>query len=71
LVVFVSLLFIVPGLLGIFFPTFGWYLRYGWMVDGDSEPSDAFIFISRIGGAIGIILGLIVLISGGSVLHFN
>lgn len=66
---FVSLLFIVPGLLGLFFPTFGWYIRYGWMVDGDSEPSEAFIAMSRIGGGIGVFLGLLVLLAGG--LIFN
>ncbi|BBH19711.1 hypothetical protein Back11_10560 [Paenibacillus baekrokdamisoli] len=71
MVFFAALLFFVPGLLGIFFPTLGWYIRYGWMVDGDSEPSDAFIFMSRLGGFIAIILGFAVLFSGGSILNFN
>lgn len=64
-----SLLFIISGLLGIFFPSFGWYIRYGWMVNGDSEPSDAFIFLSRVGGAIAIVVGLTIIFTGGSILE--
>ncbi|WP_425466200.1 DUF6199 family natural product biosynthesis protein [Paenibacillus methanolicus] len=47
----------------MFFPSFGWYLREGWKVDGDSEPSDAYIFWSRFGATIAILLGLYVLIT--------
>ncbi|WHX47631.1 hypothetical protein QNH46_15920 [Paenibacillus woosongensis] len=67
---FVSLLFIVPGLLGLFFPAFGWYIRYGWMVNGDSEPSEAFIAMSRIGGGLAIFFGLLVLLTGGAILNY-
>lgn len=70
MIILVSLLFIVPGLLSLFFPAFGWYIRYGWMIEGDSEPSEAFIAMSRIGGGIAVFIGLLVLLTGGSILNY-
>ncbi|MEK5027988.1 hypothetical protein [Paenibacillus sp. FSL M7-1046] len=37
----------------------GWYMRYGWMVKGDSEPSDAYLIMSRISSVIVLIVFLI------------
>ncbi|MBP1992734.1 DUF6199 family natural product biosynthesis protein [Paenibacillus eucommiae] len=52
-------LFVIVALLNIFFPRFGWYMRYGWMVKGDSEPSDAYLLMSRISSIIILIVFLI------------
>jgi hypothetical protein len=53
-----AILFMVLAILNIIFPKFGWYLKYGWMVKGDSEPSDAFILMSRISGVIVLVVFL-------------
>lgn len=53
---FFAFLFIVISIVNIIYPSFGWYLRYGWMVKGDSEPSDTYLFMSRIGSIIAIIV---------------
>ncbi|TXK85156.1 DUF6199 family natural product biosynthesis protein [Paenibacillus sp. N3.4] len=55
-------LFILAAILNIFFPRFGWYMRYGWMVKGESEPSDAYIVMSRISSIIILIVFLFVII---------
>jgi hypothetical protein len=54
-----AILFMVLAILNIIFPKFGWYLKYGWMVKGDSEPSDAFILMSRISGVIVLVVFLL------------
>lgn len=61
--IFFCFLFMLFAILNIFFPTFGWYLRYGWMVKGESEPSDAYILMSRISSAIVLIVFLFVMIT--------
>jgi hypothetical protein len=53
-----AVLFVVIAILNIFFPALGWYLRYGWMVKGDSEPSDAYLLMSRISSVIVLIVFL-------------
>lgn len=40
-----------------------WYMSNGWKFK-DAEPSDAALFMGRLGGIIGTILGLIVLFGG-------
>lgn len=55
-----AILFVLLALLNIFFPRFGWYMRYGWMVKGNSEPSDAYILMSRISSIIVLIVFLFV-----------
>lgn len=51
-----AVLFILLALLNIFFPSLGWNLRYGWMMKGESEPSDAYLLMSRISGVIVLII---------------
>ncbi|MFD0682391.1 MULTISPECIES: DUF6199 family natural product biosynthesis protein [unclassified Paenibacillus] len=54
-------LFVLMAILNIFFPKFGWYMRYGWMVKGESEPSDAYVLMSRISSIIILIVFLFVI----------
>jgi len=42
---FFIFLFVLLALLNIFFPRIGWYMRYGWMVKGDVEPSEAYLLL--------------------------
>ncbi|WP_391572190.1 DUF6199 family natural product biosynthesis protein [Cohnella sp.] len=63
MVVFI-ILFIILAILNIVYPSFGWYMRYGWMVKGESEPSEAYLIMSRIGGIVALIFLTIVLFSG-------
>ncbi|MOA41223.1 hypothetical protein D3C78_1631650 [compost metagenome] len=57
----VFILIILIGLLNIFFPSFAWFLKHGWAVDGESEPSEAFLILTRIGGIIAIVIGVVLL----------
>lgn len=57
-----AILFVLIALLNILFPKFGWYMRYGWMVKGRSEPSDAYILMSRISGVIVLVVFLFVIL---------
>lgn len=54
-----AILFMLLAILNIFFPAMGWYIRYGWMIKGDSEPSDAYLMMSRISSVIVLIVFLI------------
>ncbi|SFE40977.1 hypothetical protein SAMN05216378_3022 [Paenibacillus catalpae] len=62
--VFISLIFIIAGVLGWFFPSLSWHLKHGWAVDGKSEPSDNYIFLSRFGAILVLGWGLYILITG-------
>ncbi|CAH0121241.1 MULTISPECIES: DUF6199 family natural product biosynthesis protein [unclassified Paenibacillus] len=62
--IFLGLFIMAIGLLNILKPSFAWYLKEGWKVDGDSEPSDAYLTLTRIGGVLAFIMGLIVLFAG-------
>lgn len=56
--VFFAILFIAVAILNILFPAFGWRMRYGWMIKGQSEPSNAYLLMSRISSIIVLILFL-------------
>ena len=54
-----GLIFIVCGIINVVSPETGWYLSRGWQFK-DAEPSDAALTWSRVGGVIGIILGILI-----------
>ncbi|MFD1904931.1 DUF6199 family natural product biosynthesis protein [Paenibacillus rhizoplanae] len=56
MVVIFAVLFILLAILNIFFPAMGWHMRYGWMVKGDSGPSEAYLIMSRITSVIVLII---------------
>lgn len=58
------ILFVALAILNIVYPAFGWYLRYGWMVKGQSEPSEAYLIMSRIGSVLALVVLLFALFSG-------
>ena len=39
-----------------FFPDLFWSWSEGWKVQGDSEPSDSWLFMTRFGSFIGVII---------------
>ncbi|WP_238652884.1 DUF6199 family natural product biosynthesis protein [Paenibacillus piscarius] len=45
-------------------PTFGWRMNVGWKVQGDSDPSDAYISHMRFSGAVALWLGSFVIVMG-------
>lgn len=59
---FVALLLCGVGIFNLAAPKVSWYLSYGWRFK-DAEPSDAAITLSRIGGAIAVVIGVIMLIA--------
>ena len=54
----IGLLLVGLGALNFFITEIPFYLRYGWAVQ-DAEPSDAYITVTKIGGAIAAVLGLV------------
>ncbi len=59
---FVALLLCGVGIFNLAAPKASWYLSYGWRFK-DTEPSDAAITLSRIGGGIAVVIGVIMLIA--------
>ncbi|WP_245600037.1 DUF6199 family natural product biosynthesis protein [Paenibacillus harenae] len=60
--IFIFVMLILIGIVNIIFPSIGWYLKHGWAVDGDSEPSDTYLFMTKFGGVIAVVIGSILLI---------
>ena len=56
-----ALLLCGVGIFNLAAPKASWYLSYGWRFK-DAEPSDAYMAIARIGGAIALVIGIIMLI---------
>ena len=54
----IGLLLMGLGAVNFFIPHLPFYLKYGWAVE-NAEPSDAYITVTRIGGAIAAVLGLV------------
>ena len=57
-----ALLLCGVGIFNLAAPKVSWYLSYGWRFK-DAEPSNAAITLSRIGGAIAVVIGVIMLIA--------
>ncbi|WP_339315675.1 DUF6199 family natural product biosynthesis protein [Paenibacillus sp. FSL R10-2734] len=55
---FFMFLFVLLALLNIFFPRLGWYMRYGWMVKGEAEPSDAYLLMTRLSSILVLVVFL-------------
>ena len=51
------------GVLNLFHPEFGWYLKLGWKIR-DGEPSDLYLTLARFGGGASVLLGIIVILVG-------
>lgn len=56
--ILIGLVVIVVGVISVISPETGWYLSHGWRYK-DAEPSEAALFFARLGGVVGIIVGLI------------
>lgn len=53
-----GLLLMGLGALNFFLPELPFYLKYGWAVE-NAEPSDAYITLTKIGGVVMAVLGLV------------
>lgn len=58
---FLGLVCIAMGIWGVAKPESLWYLGHGWRYR-NAEPSDAALFVERLGGALGIIVGLMLIL---------
>lgn len=56
-----ALLLCAVGIFNLAAPKASWFLSYGWRFK-DAEPSDAYMALARIGGAIALVIGIIMLI---------
>ncbi|RKP53245.1 hypothetical protein D7Z26_15610 [Cohnella endophytica] len=59
----ISILFIIMGAVGVFFPRISWYMGVGWQFK-NAEPSTAALISARIGGIFAIAAGIFLLTSG-------
>jgi hypothetical protein len=57
-------LFLFLCILQALFPELFWSLSEGWKIRGDSDPSDAWLFLTRVGSVIGIIVSAYMIYSG-------
>ncbi|WP_433946571.1 DUF6199 family natural product biosynthesis protein [Paenibacillus sp. SN-8-1] len=64
LLLFLGLLFLSMGLIQLIKPSWGWYINEGWKVEGESEPSEAYLIIAQLGGIFGIVVGVILCLAG-------
>jgi len=55
---FLGFVTIIFGFINIIYPQFAWYLKEGSKVNGDSEPSNLYLELTRISGIALIISGL-------------
>ncbi|OAB46561.1 DUF6199 family natural product biosynthesis protein [Paenibacillus antarcticus] len=62
MLIFAGILIIAIGILNILNPNFAWHLREGWKVDGDSEPSDTYLTLTKITGVLLIVAGIFIFI---------
>ncbi|NWL90162.1 MULTISPECIES: DUF6199 family natural product biosynthesis protein [unclassified Paenibacillus] len=60
----IGIICIIIGVLNLAKPEFAWYLKEGWKVDGDSEPSDTYLTLTRISGGVAIFVGILVFFVG-------
>ena len=61
--VFIAIFLLAIGLVNALWPKMIWYLRHWWSVEG-GEPTDAFLSITRIGGVVATVIGVLYLIAG-------
>lgn len=55
-----GLILIAVGIFDVLVPKATWYLGYGWRYK-DAQPSDAALAFARIGGAIAMVIGIVLL----------
>jgi len=63
-VILLGILILGYGVLLMRKPSFGWRANEGWKVEGDSEPSDAYLVSSQIRGLVGIVFGGFLILMG-------
>jgi hypothetical protein len=63
----IPLIFLLAGLVHLFYPRVGWWFKYGWRFGGSVEPSSLWLFFERLGGVIliGVSVLLFIAVSGG------
>ncbi|MNN08954.1 hypothetical protein D3C81_1218230 [compost metagenome] len=62
--IIISFIFLGLGIWSRVKPTWGWHMNVGWMVEEESEPSEAYIESMKFSGFISIVIGLIILAFG-------
>lgn len=64
MLIIIGIIFLALGLIQLLKPKWGWYINEGWKVEGDSEPSEAYLVLAQLGGIVGIIAGVILCLKG-------
>ena len=60
--VFLAVVIIIAGAVSFFFPKFGWEMKHGRAINGESGPSDNYIMLTKASGVLIMGLGLGLLI---------
>lgn len=61
--IFMAIIIVGIGFLNLLKPSFAWHLKEGWKVDGESEPSDSYLAMTRLSGLFAIFVGFILIIT--------
>ena len=56
----VPLFILIIGIVHLFYPRVGWWLKYGWQFSGSVDPSALWLFFERVGGI--FIIGMAVFV---------
>ncbi|WP_425464219.1 DUF6199 family natural product biosynthesis protein [Paenibacillus zeisoli] len=64
MLLFIGIISLSLGLVHLIKPNWGWYINEGWKVEGDSEPSEAYLVMAQLGGIVGIVAGVILCLVG-------
>ncbi|MGQ8873960.1 DUF6199 family natural product biosynthesis protein [Paenibacillus sp. TSA_86.1] len=52
-------IFMVLCIINLCFPKFGWYLRYGWIMQGETEPSKSYMTMVRMSSLFMLLISFI------------
>ncbi|MEC0241672.1 hypothetical protein P4H66_17785 [Paenibacillus dokdonensis] len=59
-----GIIILALGVIQIRKPAWGWRVNEGWKVEGESEPSEAYLVLAEIGGILIVVMGAFLILVG-------
>ncbi|WP_136608349.1 DUF6199 family natural product biosynthesis protein [Paenibacillus dokdonensis] len=59
-----GIIILALGVIQIRKPAWGWRANEGWKVEGESEPSEAYLVLAEIGGILIVVMGAFLILVG-------
>ena len=59
-----GMIILALGVIQIRNPSWGWRANEGWKVEGESEPSEAYLVLAEIGGILIVVMGALLILIG-------